>query len=71
MSRFLGAWFSLNKFFDLSTPIPSMRTLKIQNDHHGSQNGQQGLKQVFFYLSTPSMRKLDDGEKQGKKRREL
>ena len=55
-----------------------MRTSKIQNGHHGPQNGWRGLERFlgapvisgsikFFDPSTHSMRKVDDGEKKEKK----
>ena len=51
-----------NKILD--SIIPSMRTSKIKNGRLG-----QLSRNSFFDPSTPSMRKVDDGEKKETKRK--
>ena len=59
---------SQNKFFD--SIIPYMRTSKIQNGRRGLErslpSGFWGSRQQFLNTSTPSMRKVDNGEENKK-----
>ena len=55
-------------------------TCKIQNGRQGSKNGRQGLGfwaihstffKLVFDLSTPSMRRVDDGEEEKRKKEKI